>query len=143
MDDATADKPRRAAARAGDNLKDVQKDIADLRQDMAQISAALQDLVLASKGGLGAALKAKGDQVADQAAALRDMMQAQAAALRETVQTQAGGLRDTVQTQAGQLRDTAGTEVEQLRGYVRETPLKSVAAVGVAGLLFGLLVGRR
>lgn len=110
MDEAKAARPRRAPGQAAAPLTEVQKELADLRQDMAGLAAALQDLLKTPKARLAASLKDRREELGDQAAAVRDGLD---------------------------------KEVEVLRDYVRTRPIKALATAGLAGLLFGLLSGRR
>jgi ElaB/YqjD/DUF883 family membrane-anchored ribosome-binding protein len=110
MDEAKPAKARRAPGQAAAPMTEVQKELADLRRDMAGLAAAFQDLLKTPKSGLGASLKDRREELGDQAAALRDSLD---------------------------------KEVEVLRDYVRTRPIKVLATAGLAGLLFGLLTGRR
>lgn len=64
-------------------------------------------------------------------------------AFADAVSTEAGKLRAKGEAAAAAAKARADQQAEDARAYVRENPFTALGFAAVAGLLFGLIFGRR
>ena len=93
--------------------------------------------------GLEAQLAQLRADLARMADTVTTLAQSQGAALGDRLGAEAEKLRGTAEAQMAALQAQAEPKLEEARAYVRSNPLHALGMAAGAGLIFGLLFGRR
>lgn len=92
---------------------------------------------------LEAELNALRDELAQLAATFADTAASHGSAFAETLSAETERLKARGEAALSGLQDGAEQCLEDTRAYVRDNPLASLGLAALAGLIFGLLFGRR
>lgn len=112
---------------------------------MAQTQRTAEDKILDAeeKARLEAQIAALRADLAAMAETVKSVVASRGAAFAEMAGAEAVKLRAKGEAAMAGMSDQAGQTVEEARAYVRDNPMTAIGIAAGAGLVFGLLFGRR